>query len=116
MLDTFDLQMYGLWFLRVDVRYGSMDSEFEVSQILAFAGLAIWGVGIPVLGALLISRHRLYVQSKRVKSLYGAVYEGFRIPTLDPRAKASEIKKHLQAQPNYFGHPAVHHFRCESFV
>ena len=111
MLDTYDLPMYGLLFLRVDVRYGSMDNQFSLARTLAFTGLAVWGVGIPILGAVLISRHRSSVHLKRVQSVYGAVYEGFKIPSLaglsfpqgtSPRSRKQLARNYISSQPNFW--------------
>lgn len=105
MLDTLDSMVYGFTLLRVDVGHGSMDAQFAVAQLVAWLGLVVFGVGIPLGSALLICRRRHEVHLPRVQRVFGAVYEGFRIPDLPSRGEApthAAFLKHAAKQPNYW--------------
>jgi hypothetical protein len=107
-LDTMDVSIYGFVFLRSDMGVGSFDyNEFGTAQLLAVLGLLVWGIGIPVLGAGIMcqNRHRLHLPA--VASLYGGLYEGMRVPSLESlnlpqRASDNAITGALLAQPNFW--------------
>ncbi|CAE7942198.1 Contig5629.g6032, partial [Symbiodinium sp. KB8] len=75
-----------------------MDSMFQTAQLAAYLGLLVWGVGIPVGSACLVCRHRHHVYKHSVKAVYGAVYEGFRIP----RAQSEDSPRKEEDEPNFW--------------
>jgi len=105
MLDTLDIKIYGLELLRYDLRFGEMNPEFGTAQLIAYMGLLLWGVGIPLSGAVILfkRRHRLHLPHEN--RMFGGLFEGFKMPSLSmlPSGLPPALqRRHLAEQPNFW--------------
>lgn len=77
MLNLLDEPVFGHRLFTHAVSHGSMDAEFPVMQALAWIGLLVWGLGIPLAAWLLLFSIRFNLGTSRNLLMFGFLYAGF---------------------------------------
>jgi hypothetical protein len=101
VLDTFDKPLFGFIRFRSDLRHGDFDGEYDQARSLAYAGLLIFGIGLPLAAVLLLAYYKFDLNRSHTRDTFGFLYMGYRLGPGSRLggARAAVILREVQANP-----------------